>query len=77
MIYRLSGLTCTEQNFITKSGFQRYAAEHQVIVVVPDTSPRGEQVPNDAAYDLGQVRAFMLMRPSSLGRRIIKCMIIS
>ena len=54
VIYWLSGLTCTEQNFITKSGFQRYAAEHQVIVVVPDTSPCGEQVPNDAAYDLGQ-----------------------
>ena len=35
-------------------GLQRYAAEHQVIVVAPDTSPRGEQVPNDDAYDLGQ-----------------------
>ena len=35
VIYWLSGLTCTEQNFITKSGFQRYAAEHQVIVVAP------------------------------------------
>ena len=60
MIYWLSGLTCTEQNFITKSGFQRYATEHQVIVVVPDTSPRGEQVPNDAAYDLGQGAGFYL-----------------
>lgn len=54
------GLSCTEQNFITKSGFQRYAAEHQVIVVTPDTSPRGEQVPNDAAYDLGQGAGFYL-----------------
>ena len=60
MIYWLSGLTCTEQNFITKSGFQRYASEHQVIVVAPDTSPRGEQVPNDAAYDLGQGAGFYL-----------------
>ena len=60
MIYWLSGLTCTEQNFITKSGFQRYAAEHQVIVVAPDTSPRGEQVPNDATYDLGQGAGFYL-----------------
>ena len=60
VIYWLSGLTCTEQNFITKSGFQRYAAEHQVIVVAPDTSPRGEQVPNDAAYDLGQGAGFYL-----------------
>ena len=60
VIYWLSGLTCTEQNFITKSGFQRYAAEHQVIVVAPDTSPRGEQVPNDVAYDLGQGAGFYL-----------------
>ena len=60
VIYWLSGLTCTEQNFITKSGFQRYAAEHQVIVVAPDTSPRGEQVPNNAAYDLGQGAGFYL-----------------
>ena len=60
VIYWLSGLTCTEQNFITKSGFQRYASEHQVIVVAPDTSPRGEQVPNDAAYDLGQGAGFYL-----------------
>lgn len=60
VIYWLSGLTCTEQNFITKSGFQRYATEHQVIVVASDTSPRGEQVPNDAAYDLGQGAGFYL-----------------
>jgi len=35
-----AGLTCTEQNFITKSGFQQFAAKHGVIVVAPDTSPR-------------------------------------
>jgi S-formylglutathione hydrolase len=35
----LSGLTCNEQNFITKSGFQKYAASHKIIVVAPDTSP--------------------------------------
>ena len=40
VIYWLSGLTCTEQNFITKSGFQHYASENGVIVVAPDTSPR-------------------------------------
>ena len=44
VLYWLSGLTCTAENFTTKSGFQRYAAEHGVIVVAPDTSPRGEQV---------------------------------
>lgn len=60
VVYWLSGLTCTEQNFITKSGFQRYAAEHNLIVVAPDTSPRGDDVPNDPAYDLGQGAGFYL-----------------
>ena len=53
VLYWLSGLTCTEQNFITKAGAQRYASEHGVIIVSPDTSPRGEGIPNDEAYDLG------------------------
>lgn len=57
-LYWLSGLTCTEQNFITKAGAQAHAARHGVIVVAPDTSPRGEGVPNDAAYDLGQGAGF-------------------
>lgn len=58
VIYWLSGLTCTEQNFITKAGAQRYAAEHGVIIVTPDTSPRGEHVPDDEAFDLGQGAGF-------------------
>ncbi|PWK92100.1 S-formylglutathione hydrolase [Fulvimonas soli] len=58
VLYWLSGLTCTEQNFIAKAGAQRYAAEHGVIVVVPDTSPRGEGVADDPAYDLGQGAGF-------------------
>ena len=58
VLYWLSGLTCTEQNFITKSGFQQHAAEHGLIVVAPDTSPRGEGVANDAGYDLGQGAGF-------------------
>ena len=58
VLYWLSGLTCTEQNFITKAGAQAHAARHGVIVVAPDTSPRGETVPNDAAYDLGQGAGF-------------------
>lgn len=53
VLYWLSGLTCNEQNFITKAGAQRYASEHGVIIVAPDTSPRGENIPNDNAYDLG------------------------
>ncbi len=60
VLYFLSGLTCTEQNFITKAGAQRYASQHGVIVVVPDTSPRGEGVANDPAYDLGQGAGFYI-----------------
>jgi len=58
VLYWLSGLTCTEQNFIIKCGAQRYAAEHGIIIVAPDTSPRGEHVANDEAYDLGQGAGF-------------------
>ena len=60
VLYWLSGLTCTEQNFITKAGAQQFAAEHQIILVAPDTSPRGEGVANDEAYDLGQGAGFYL-----------------
>ncbi|WP_064746663.1 S-formylglutathione hydrolase [Lysobacter antibioticus] len=60
VLYWLSGLTCTEQNFITKAGAQRYAAEHGLILVAPDTSPRGEGVPDAEGYDLGQGAGFYL-----------------
>ncbi|HUH91055.1 MAG TPA: alpha/beta hydrolase-fold protein, partial [Lysobacter sp.] len=60
VLYWLSGLTCNEQNFITKAGAQAYAAQHGIIVVAPDTSPRGEGVANDEAYDLGQGAGFYL-----------------
>lgn len=58
VIYWLSGLTCNEQNFITKAGAQKYASEHKVIIVAPDTSPRGEGIPDDDAYDVGQGAGF-------------------
>ncbi len=58
VLYWLSGLTCTEQNFITKAGAQRYAAEHGLIVVAPDTSPRGEDVADAEGYDLGKGAGF-------------------
>lgn len=58
VLYWLSGLTCSEQNFIVKAGAQRYAAEHGVILVAPDTSPRGGEVPDDDAWDLGQGAGF-------------------
>lgn len=60
VLYWLSGLTCNEQNFITKAGAQRYAEEHQLILIAPDTSPRGTDVANDEAYDLGQGAGFYL-----------------
>lgn len=60
VLYWLSGLTCNEQNFITKSGAQQFAAQHGIILVVPDTSPRGENVADDSAYDLGKGASFYL-----------------
>ncbi len=60
VIYWLSGLTCTEQNFITKAGAQAHAASAGVILVAPDTSPRGADVADDPAYDLGQGAGFYL-----------------
>ncbi|MGQ0534318.1 MAG: S-formylglutathione hydrolase [Caulobacteraceae bacterium] len=56
----LSGLTCTEDNFTTKAGAYAAAAQHRVAIVAPDTSPRGEGVPDDAAYDLGQGAGFYI-----------------
>ena len=48
------GLTCNEQNFITKSGFHRYASQHRIIVVCPDTSPRGCNIEGEAErWDFG------------------------
>ncbi len=60
VLYWLSGLTCTEQNFITKAGAQRYAAEHGIILVAPDTSPRGDEVADAEGYDLGKGAGFYL-----------------
>jgi S-formylglutathione hydrolase len=58
-VYWLSGLTCTDDNFRVKAGAQRYAAELGLALVIPDTSPRGDEVPDDAErYDLGQGAGF-------------------
>lgn len=54
----LSGLTCTEDNFTTKAGAYEAASRLGLIVVAPDTSPRGEGVADDEAYDLGQGAGF-------------------
>ena len=58
VLYWLSGLTCSEQNFITKAGAQRYAAEHGIAIVCPDTSPRGDAVADAEGYDLGKGAGF-------------------
>ncbi|WP_035985027.1 S-formylglutathione hydrolase [Leptolyngbya sp. KIOST-1] len=59
VLFYLSGLTCTEDNFTSKSGAQRYAAEHGLMLVAPDTSPRGERVPDEAdAWDFGTGAGF-------------------
>ena len=58
VLYWLSGLTCTEQNFITKAGAQAHAAAHGIAIVAPDTSPRGDGVPDAEGYDLGKGAGF-------------------
>lgn len=57
-VYYLSGLTCTEENFTVKAGAQRMAAEAGLVLVAPDTSPRGDGVANAPDYDLGQGAGF-------------------
>ncbi|MFT5789303.1 MAG: S-formylglutathione hydrolase [Shewanella sp.] len=58
VLYWLSGLTCTDENFMHKAGAQALAAELGIAIVAPDTSPRGEGVADDAGYDLGQGAGF-------------------
>ncbi|QCT22110.1 S-formylglutathione hydrolase [Jejubacter calystegiae] len=60
LLWWLSGLTCNDENFTTKAGAQRMAAELGIALIMPDTSPRGESIPNDASYDLGQGAGFYL-----------------
>ena len=60
VLYWLSGLTCTDENFMQKAGAHRMAAELGIALVAPDTSPRGDDVANDEAYDLGQGAGFYL-----------------
>ncbi len=58
-LYWLSGLTCTDDNVRTKAGMQRYAAKYGIALVFPDTSPRGDDVPDEVErYDLGQGAGF-------------------
>ena len=58
VLWYLSGLTCTHANVVEKGEYRRACAEHGIVFVAPDTSPRGEDVPNDEAYDFGQGAGF-------------------
>ena len=61
VLFYLAGLTCNEETFATKAGAQRHAAEHGLILVTPDTSPRGTSTPGaDAAWDFGTGAGFYL-----------------
>jgi len=60
VLWFLSGLTCTHANAMEKAGAQAWAADHGIAIIFPDTSPRGEGVPNDDAYDLGQGAGFYI-----------------
>ncbi|WP_319784104.1 S-formylglutathione hydrolase [Oceanisphaera sp. IT1-181] len=57
-LYWLSGLTCTDENFMHKAGAQRIAAELGMAIIAPDTSPRGDDVADDDGYDLGKGAGF-------------------
>jgi len=60
-VYWLSGLTCTDDNFRTKAGAQRYASELGIALIIPDTSPRGDDVPDEEdRYDLGKGAGFYI-----------------
>ncbi|MDO5659224.1 MAG: S-formylglutathione hydrolase [Paracoccus sp. (in: a-proteobacteria)] len=58
VLWYLSGLTCTHENAMTKAGAQEWAAETGIALIFPDTSPRGDDVPDDEAYDLGKGAGF-------------------
>ena len=58
VLWYLSGLTCTHENAMTKAGAQSWAAEHGIALVFPDTSPRGDDVADNDAYDLGKGAGF-------------------
>ncbi|MBS1206689.1 MAG: S-formylglutathione hydrolase [Proteobacteria bacterium] len=60
VLFWLSGLTCNDENFTTKAGAQRVAAELGIVLVMPDTSPRGDAVTDADGYDLGKGAGFYL-----------------
>jgi len=69
VLYWLSGLTCTDENFMQKAGALRIAAELGIAIVAPDTSPRGPEVADDEGYDLGQGAGFYVNATQSPWQR--------
>lgn len=69
VLWFLSGLTCSHENAMIKAGAQAHGAAHGVILVFPDTSPRGEAVADDPAYDLGQGAGFYVDASEAPWRR--------
>lgn len=76
VLYWLSGLTCNDENFTTKAGAQRVAAELGIVLVMPDTSPRGEKGCQRRWLRFRPGAGFILMPRNRRGRRITGCMII-
>ena len=75
-LYWLSGLTCTDDNARTKGGFQRFAAQHGIAIVFPDTSPRGANVADEPErYHLGRVQVSTSTLRRHRGSRITRCTI--
>ena len=69
-LYWLSGLTCTDDNARSKAGMQRFAAQHGIALVFPDTSPRGDDVADEPErYDLGQGAGFYVNATQSPWRK--------
>ncbi len=69
VLYWLSGLTCTDENFMQKAGALRIAAELGVAIIAPDTSPRGDEVADDDGYDLGKGAGFYVNATQALWSR--------
>src|SRR3546814_10370477 len=68
VLWYLSGLTCTHANVTEKGEYRAACAAHGVVFVAPDTSPRGEDVPDDEAYDFGQGAGFYVDATQEIGR---------
>ena len=77
VLWYFSGLTCTHANVMEKGEYRQACAQHLVIFVAPDTSPRGEGVPDAKGYDFGQGAGSTSMPRNGRGQRISACAAMS